>query len=230
MLYLCRGRSMFGNKMEDWINIHTHKPGQGINIVDPCLGEVALPTEGVVFYSMGLHPLFLDGTAEVRLAEIEKAAAGGEIVAVGEAGLDRNSPVPMDVQMDVFRSQAEIAGRYGLPLIIHGVRAIPELITVYNLCRRPEKWIMHGFNNRREILQDLLRHGFYISAGRHVMNPESHIYNLLPELPDNRLFIETDNSDFTIVDIYRSVARRKKMDIGDLQQIVRSNFERLFRI
>ncbi len=230
MLYLCRGDRCLGNKMEDWINIHTHKPGQGINIVDPCLGKVALPTEGVVFYSMGLHPLFLDGTAKARLAEIEKAAAGGEIVAVGEAGLDRNSPVPMDVQMDFFRSQAEIAGYYGLPLIIHGVRAIPELITVYNLCRRPEKWIIHGFNNRREILQDLLRHGFYISAGRHVMNSESQVFNLLPEIPGDRLFIETDNSDFAIADVYRAVAARKKMEIGDLQQIVRSNFRKLFPV
>ncbi len=216
--------------MEEWINIHTHKPGQGVNIVDPCLGKSVPPAEGVVFYSMGLHPLFLDGTAKAKLAEIERAAAGGKIVAVGEAGLDRNSSVPMEVQMDLFRSQAEIAGRYGLPLIIHGVRAIPEVITVHNLCRRPEKWIMHGFNNRREILQDLLRHGFYISAGRHVMRPESHIASLLPEIPEDRLFIETDNSNYAIADIYRVVAERRKMDVGDLQQIVRSNFERLFRV
>ena len=45
---------------------------------------------------------------------------------------------------------------------------------------------------------DLLRHGFYISAGRHAMNEESQVYRVLPEIPADRLLIETDNSDFTI--------------------------------
>lgn len=66
--------------------------------------------------------------------------------------------------------------------------------------------VMHGFNNRREILMDLLRHGFYISAGRHVMNEESQVYRVLPEIPADRLLIETDNSDFTIGEVYGQVA------------------------
>lgn len=215
---------------EDWINVHTHKPGPGINIVDPCLGEGSLSPEGSIYYSMGIHPVYLDETAATKLAEIEKAAAGGKIVAIGEAGLDRNSPAPMAVQMEFFRKQAGIAARYGLPLIIHGVRAIPEIIEVYKLCRQPEKWIMHGFNNRREILQELLRHGFYISAGRQAMNTESNIYHLLPEIPEDRLFIETDNSDFAIAELYRRVAARRQLPVSELQKIIRSNFEKLFRI
>lgn len=214
----------------EWINVHTHKPGLGISVADPCLGEIKLPEEGTVYYSLGIHPLYIKGDVEKQLAEVRKAASERKIVAVGEAGLDRNSPVGMEKQMELFERQAEIAAQYNLPLIIHGVRAIPEIITVYNRCRIGQNWIIHGFNNRREILQDLLRHGFYISAGRQVMNKESHVYRLLPEIPAERLFIETDNSDFTIEEIYAEVAGRRKISLEELQQAVKMNFQRLFHM
>lgn len=217
-------------KNRDWINIHTHKPGAGINIVDPCLGKVELRGEGRVYYSLGIHPVYIDENAGVRLEDIRKAAEEKKIVAVGEAGMDRNAPVEMGVQVEWFRRQAEIAGEYRLPLIIHGVRAIPELIAEYKKYDGEPGWIMHGFNNREEILRDLLRHGFYISAGRHVMNEESHIYRLLPEIPAERLFIETDNSDFQIEEIYKVVAERRKIAVEELQRIVGENFSRLFPV
>lgn len=96
----------------------------------------------------------------------------------GKRGWTGNALAPVEVQLKLFERQAEIAGRYGLPLIIHGVRAIPELITAYKKCRSHQKWIMHGFNNRPGDLDGLLRHGFYISAGRHVMNEESQVYGI----------------------------------------------------
>lgn len=77
-------------------------------------------------------------------------------------------------------------------------------------------------------MQELLRHGFYISAGRHVMNEESHIYRLLPEIPADRLFIETDNSDYTIGEVYRKVAERRGVSVEGLRQIIRTNFEEVF--
>ena len=215
---------------QGWINIHTHKPGEGINIVDPCLTPGWVPTGHNIFRSMGIHPLFIDEEAEEKLEQIEQLAASGQIVAVGEAGLDRNATAPMALQQQLFARQAALAARYDLPLIIHGVRAIPELITIYNRCAACEKWIMHGFNNRREILEDLLRHGFFISAGRHVMNEQSNLFQLLPEIPDDRLFVETDNSDFRIEEIYRKVAERKAISIEQLQQIIEQNFTKLFHI
>lgn len=215
---------------EDWINIHTHKPGSGINIADPCLGPVQIPDKGIVYYSMGIHPMYIGEDTKQRFADIEQAAADKRIVAIGEAGLDRNAQTPMEVQVEWFRLQAGVALRYALPLIIHVVRAIPELISVYNSIPEHNGWIIHGFNNRREILQDLLRHGFYISVGRHTMSEESNVYRLLPEIPSDRLFIETDNSDFRIEEIYVRVAERRNISVEDLQAIVRTNFDRLFKV
>ena len=216
--------------MGDWIDVHTHKPGQGISVVDSCLGTPSFPGNGRVYHSLGIHPMYVNEDTENRLEAIRKSAAEKKIVAVGESGVDRNVPVAMEVQMAVFQRQAEIASAFGLPLIVHGVRAISEIIAVYNRCRAPRNWIIHGFNNRKEVLADLLRHDFYISAGRQVMNRESNIYRLLTEIPDERLFIETDNSDFAIEEVYRAVAERKNVPIEKLQHMVKLNFERVFHL
>lgn len=49
-------------------------------------------------------------------------------------------------------------------------------------------------------------------------------------LKPNRLLIETDNSDFTIGEVYGQVARRRGIAVEELQHIVRMNFDRLFKL
>lgn len=215
---------------QDWINVHTHRPGRGINVVDPCLGKVEATGEGIIYWSEGIHPMFVGEDAGERLRRIEAAAAEGKIVAVGEAGFDRNVAVGMEEQEMWFVRQAEIAERYGLPLIIHGVRATSELLAAHKRMGKPDKWIIHGFNNRREILQELLRRGFYISAGRQVMDEHSPVYEVLPEIPLDRLFIETDNSEFMIDEVYRRVATRRGMTLESLKVSVFDNFRKLFPV
>lgn len=215
--------------MENWINIHTHRPGRGVSIVDPCLGEVVLPEEGVVYYSAGVHPLLAGEDAEERLAEVERLAREGRIVAVGEAGMDRNAAAPMERQVVWFEAQVRWAAEYGLPVIVHGVRVVPELVAVAKRCMgKGDRWIVHGFNNRREVLQELLRHGFYISVGRQLMNRESHAYRLLPEIPAERLFLETDNSEYAIEEVYGQTAERLEIGTETLQRMVEDNFKRVF--
>ena len=75
--------------------------------MDPCLGEVVLPEEGVVYYSAGVHPLLAGEDAEERLAEVERLAREGRIVAVGEAGMDRNAAAPMERQVAWYTSMAD---------------------------------------------------------------------------------------------------------------------------
>ena len=56
---------------QDWINVHTHRPGEGVNIVDPCLGNVIMPGQGAVYFSLGIHPMYIDDRVEERLQKIE---------------------------------------------------------------------------------------------------------------------------------------------------------------
>ena len=56
---------------QDWINVHTHRPGEGVNIVDPCLGNVIMPGQGAVYFSLGIHPMYIDDRVVERLQKIE---------------------------------------------------------------------------------------------------------------------------------------------------------------
>ncbi len=197
--------------------------------MDPCLGEVVLPEEGVVYYSAGVHPLLAGEDAEERLAEVERLVREGRIVAVGEVGMDRNAAAPMERQVAWFEVQVRWAAEYGLPVIVHGVRVVSELVAVAKrYMGKGDRWIVHGFNNRREVLQELLRHGFYISVGRQLMNRESHAYRLLPEIPAERLFLETDNSEYAIEEVYGQAAERLEIGTETLQRMVEDNFKRVF--
>ena len=86
----------------DWIDIHTHKPGQGINVLDSCLGEIEIPKTSVVYHSLGIHPLLIDEHSAKRLEDIEESAA--MVYAYGKSikwryeFLDRSIPVNAQLQ------------------------------------------------------------------------------------------------------------------------------------
>lgn len=212
------------------INIHTHKAGQGISIVDASLGEPEASGRNDIYFSMGIHPMYINAEVERGLAEIEDYAARKEIVAVGEAGLDRNSGVMMERQAELFGRQIGISEKYGLPMIVHCVRSFPELISLHKKYSPRQAWIIHGFNNRMEVLRELLRHGFYISAGKQVMNRQSNIYQFLPQIPLQQLFMETDDSDLDIGAVYAKVTERLGVTECELRERIYDNFVRLFKV
>ena len=113
------------------MNVHTHARGEGVYVRD--IGRGVGRASGELC-SWGIHPLFTEGG--VSIEQLREAAGRGEIVAVGEAGFDRNALTVMEEQRRLFEEEVEISEGYGLPLIIHCVRAFPELLSVYKR-RRP---------------------------------------------------------------------------------------------
>ena len=61
------------------------------------------------------------------------------------------------------------------------------------------------------------------------MNEASHAWQLLPEIPRDRLFLETDNSEWGIDEIYNKVAQRLEMREEELQDLIQVNYRRLFQ-
>ena len=135
--------------MADYFDIHTHHMGgDGFRIVNrppddfmPCQEQ---------WYSVGVHPWALQ-QGEVRQETWEKlreAAVHPQVLAVGEAGLDRLVQVPMKLQEAVFARQAELAGEAGKPLIVHLVRAVDELLRLKKALKPGVPWIilLHPFS------------------------------------------------------------------------------------
>ncbi|MDR1755397.1 MAG: TatD family hydrolase [Culturomica sp.] len=211
--------------MKTATDIHTHTPAPGhcTAVLDISDGKPRVPG---MLYSKGIHPLFFRGEEELR--EIETEAAGGVLAAIGECGMDRNAPVCLKKQEYFFSRQVELSEKYRLPLIIHCVRAFPELLSVHKNMRPSESWIIHGYNNNREILEALLRQGLCVSAGKHILDPVSNIRQWVSLVPADRLFLETDDSGFPLEKIYGETARLRGETVERLTEHVWVNFRRTF--
>lgn len=88
------------------------------------------------------------------------------VVAVGEAGLDKLCDVPLPLQQEAFQAAIELSEKYRFPLLIHAVKATVELLVFQKKHRPTQPWIIHGFRGKKELAEDLLRHGFYLSFGK----------------------------------------------------------------
>lgn len=186
--------------------------------------------QGNRYFSLGLHPWFIDQQdVAAALALIEQQAPNPKLLAIGECGLDKCIETSPERQIAVFTQQLAIAERYHKPLIIHCVRAFNELMRVKKQCPNSPPWIIHGFNNNWQIARQLLAQDCYLSLGKALLKPDSPASQILPDIPLDRLFLETDAAhDIGIKQIYAAAARILHLDIGVLSAELHRNFTRVF--
>ena len=157
----------------DILDIHTHKleaDSLGKSIVNyPLLADSPLymPFAGDVevdrgyYYSVGIHPWELtEHNAGQLLDYLKQQLRKKQFVAVGEAGLDKLAVASMELQLTVFKAQVRLSEEYGLPLIIHCVKAMDELLAVKKEFRPQQAWIWHGFRGKTEQAMQLLKKAF----------------------------------------------------------------------
>lgn len=177
---------------------------------------------------MGIHPWEIPTIQiEEALETLRKAVAGERLLAVGEIGLDKAIDVSPDLQQEVFETQVAIAERTGLPVIIHAVRTYPELIRFNRRHQPAVPMIIHGFRGGRQLAEELIRHGFYLSFGEALIRSEK-TGDSFRALPSDRLFLETDESSLNITAIYEAAAALKEMDTGEFQQQMVENALTIF--
>ncbi len=151
----------------------------------------------------GFHPHEASQASEAALDRIEALAAGGNVAAIGEIGLDFYRDLsPRDVQRRVFDAQLAIAARLGLPVSVHSRDAEDELEP--HLARfaaesplaaqgRP-LGVLHAFGGTLEQARRYVDLGFLVSltcSAGYPRNGEAR--NVAAGLPLASLLIETDS-------------------------------------
>lgn len=169
--------------------------------------------------SVGLHPWFLE---KKRLTAdfdwLEKSAVLPQVVAIGEAGLDKLVEVPVELQEQVFRRQVEISERVGKPMILHCVRAHDQLLNLKKEISPRQNWIFHGFDKHPNMAQRLLDAGCFLSFGAAIFKEKSHAAAALIATPNDRFFLETDDKYLKIRAVYERAALLRCIDLVDLQK------------
>ena len=175
-------------------------------------------------FSAGIHPQSITIGVEDEFLWLKEISKLSNCVAIGECGLDGLVDVEEKLQEDVFERQIYLANEIKKPLIIHCVRRFSRLIHFRKLSKVP--MIVHGFNKRKTIGDDLLKDDFYLSFGKSVLY-NVNLQEFLKEFPLDRLFLETDSADFQIVELYQKVASLKNIEPEDLLKIVKQNLQNI---
>lgn len=210
-----------------YIDIHTHQlPPEGtagiLNLLRPELPE---PAPGL--YSMGIHPAFADVLHwEKQLETLYTNCTDSRVIAIGETGLDTACATPFSLQETVFTAQIRLAAATGKPLIIHCVKAWEPLLSLLQKENPAVPVIFHGYRKNKELAQRILRQGYYISLGKALQYPQ--VQELIPVIPPDKLFLETDDSAIFIGEIYRLAASASGIDLNSLVLQIQQNTRQVF--
>lgn len=149
----------------------------------------------------GLHPEWVASRSELELNEaldlLSKEVSQAQ--ALGETGLDLRPQFEesLDLQMEAFEAQLEMAKVAHKPVVLHLVRAHEEAMKAFQFFEPPPRGaLVHSFNGSWPQAQDYLDMGFLISVGGPLLKPENFkLFEVVQRIPENFLVIETDLPD-----------------------------------
>jgi TatD DNase family protein len=187
--------------------------------------------------SAGLHPHEASRFDDAVLAELDRLAGRPEVVAIGETGLDYHyDSAPRDAQRAAFRAQAELAGRHGLPLVVHARDADEDTADLIRDMGRDVTGVLHCFTGGDALLDTALGAGWYVSFSGIVTFRSFDGTERVARVPDDRLLIETDspylapvperghrNQPAFLVHTCREVARLRETDETEIAALTRAN-------
>jgi len=218
IVYFCR--------MVPFINIHTHKTDvENISILNITFNGNWPENK---YYSCGIHPWDIDKIEmETHLETLKKYCIQNKILAVGEIGLDRAIQTPIETQKEVFIKQLEIANQYNLPIIIHCVKAWSDLLYIRKNTKKSMPWIFHGYTGNLQTANQLINSGCYLSFGSKLLVNQK-VQAVFKQIPLHHIFLETDDSDAKIEEIYRKAAELYDICIEELKLNLFQNFIKIF--
>ncbi len=209
-----------------FLDAHTHRSRQPEGVL--ALRNLNYPEEPVPdasarpLCSAGVHPY---EAGRRRLEDLEPFLRKHSCAAVGECGLDRRAGPSLEIQTACFLEQAELAERLNLPVVVHCVRAYPELIALRKRHHFSVPWIVHGFRGKEEAAAELMRHGMTLSLSPVWLLHSASLYDSLREVP---FLLETDDGAEDIREIYSAAARLLKWETAELKERIFLNFQSIF--
>ncbi len=208
--------------------------------------ELAVRHGPTVQPAVGVHPHHAAEMAESDWVRLEALAADRRVRAVGEIGLDhfRNLSAP-EAQLDVFERQLELAGRHGLPVLVHDRDAHAEVTEALVEWSRPigdrtgPRGVLHAFSGDPAMAERLVAAGFLVSfalpvAFRSAGGPRA----AAAVLPEGSFLVETDapylgpdrdrrNEPTTALRVVAELARIRATSPETLVAPIREAYERL---
>jgi TatD DNase family protein len=148
-----------------------------------------------LFATAGVHPHHANELSAERLGELRELARAPQVVAVGECGLDyfRNYS-PHAAQQEAFHRQLALAQELGKPLFLHQRDAHADFVAILREHAPAWRGVAHCFTGSAEELRSYLALGLAIGITGWICDERrgTHLVELMPLIPPERLLLETD--------------------------------------
>jgi TatD DNase family protein len=149
--------------------------------------------------AVGYHPYESETEPDINnLTEL----IGPTVVAIGECGLDYhlyNNEAALGKkyrQQKLFENHAKFALKYNLPLIIHSRDAFSDVFSVIDSLPTKPRGVIHCFTGGLEDIRMAIERNLYIGIDGNVTFSK-HLQTVVPQIPLDRLLIETDSPYLT---------------------------------
>jgi TatD DNase family protein len=159
--------------------------------------RLARSRPGSLFATAGVHPHHATALTNDVEAQLEETARAPEVVAIGECGLDYfRDYSPREVQRTAFVRQLELAARIGKPVFLHQRDAHADFVAI--LREFPQalrhRGVAHCFTGTGVELAAYLELGLSVGITGWICDERrgTHLLALVPEIPADRLLLETD--------------------------------------
>lgn len=217
--------------IEKYVNIHAHRLSASEDewVLTNILAQ-DYPPDGYqdAQYSVGLHPWHIENADISTLLKMVQLSTENEnVYAIGETGLDKVIKTPLDLQRRVFEAQVALAEQYDLAVIIHLVKAFEELKDFIRTHQPAAPMIIHGYRGGVQLAEEMLSQGLFLSFGAPLLNSEK-VQEAARIVPLTRLFLESDEDDLQIQDLYKKVAELREIPVELLKIRISENALKVF--
>lgn len=171
---------------------------------------------GYLSATAGVHPHHADEVQNCATwsDQLRKQLVDESVRAIGETGLDfHRNFASIENQRKVFGMQLDLAEELQMPVFVHERDTLGEVATMLDARKvRIAGAVVHCFTGTREDLVRYLDAGFLIGITGWVCDERrgGRLRELIPEIPDDRLMIETDAPYLTPRNMPKPFPRRNE--------------------
>ena len=198
-----------------------------------------------MYVAIGIHPSDVGKCSVEELEKIYNEYNNGKVVAIGEIGIDYYyTKENKKEQIDLFKTQIELANRLKLPICVHSRDA--SLDTYLTLKECPAKYgtLMHCFSPTEDLVRLVLENGYMVAFGGNITYKRAKSFSrYMDMIPVEQIVIETDspylppvplrgtvNTSENLPIILEKLSEYKNISKEELSKIVYRNSLEFFNI
>ena len=148
-----------------------------------------------VFLMMGLHPTSVKPNFKEELSHVEEQFKLRKFYAVGEIGIDLYwDKTTLNIQIEAFRYQIQLAKKHQLPIVIHCRDAFDEIFKVLEEEKGDDLFgIFHCFTGTIEQAKKAISYNMKLGIGGVVTFKNGKIDQFINQIDLKHIVLETDS-------------------------------------